>query len=97
MIITDHRSNAQRETHVHLAIGTDPMLTGWGPCKNGNSFAAWAFNSERAAAAVLDLLATRKGLKRMRLVYDPPGNPYRPSPSCGHLSIYPVAPGHWLA
>jgi len=88
MKINDRRTGKQRETHTWLVVGTDPFLSGWGECKNGSSYAAWACKPTDRMAC-LSWVEGRGDMKRVREVYDPPNDPYRPnSAHCGHLSIY---------
>ena len=86
--ITDDRTEQERKTHVHLVVGTDSFMSGWGWAEGGSSFAAWACDSEAEAARCFDRVEARQEMKRVRHIYDPPSNPYRPGATCAQLHIY---------
>ena len=88
MITVDRRTEEQRKTHVWLVVGTDAGMSGWGQCKNGSSYAAWACTEQELNDC--ECWVERRGdLTRVRRVYDPPHAPYKPNTShCDHLSVY---------
>jgi hypothetical protein len=49
MIITDHRTPEQKETHPILIVGTDKFLGGWPKFKGGVSYSAWACKEEETS------------------------------------------------
>ena len=88
MKIIDRRAPEQREKLTYLVVGTDPFMSGWGECKHGSSYAAWAC-SEQDWNDCECWVERRGDLNRVRRVFDPPSAPYSPnSTHCGHLSIY---------
>lgn len=89
MKIKDDRNDEQRDTHRYLVIGTDTFLSGWGEANGGNSYAAWACEGPEAARTVRERIRARGEMRRVRVVYSSPSNPYRPNPrTCKHLHIY---------
>ena len=93
-IITDNRTDAERDTHRFLVIATDRFLSGWGKARGGLSYAAWACDTEERARAVQDWAESRSDSARVRLVIELPGERYRPGKACAHCHIYVVHPGH---
>ena len=93
MIMTDDRTSAERATHTILVGGTDRFMSGWGKAAGGNSFAFWACvpDNERA---VRQWVESRRDIMRFRVLYSPPGRPYRPSGNCVHCHIYTVHEAH---
>jgi len=91
--VVDDRTDAQRESHTTLIIGTDRFLSDWGGAAGGKSYAAWACTWEHSKA-VLAWVGGRWDMTRVRVVYDPPAVPYRPSRGCAHMRIYVVDQDH---
>ena len=90
MIIEDDRSEAQKQSHTWLVIGTDKWLSGWGKAEGGKSFAVWACEP-RHFRAVTKWAEERGALSRIR--WRKRSAPYKPS-GRGHTPIYVVEPGH---
>lgn len=91
MIIQDDRTDAQRQSHTWLIVGTDTFMSGWGEAEGGTSYAAWACKPEDRSR-VLAWVENRKDMKRVREAseYD---RKYRPS-GRGHCHIYVVDDSH---
>ena len=88
MKIVDRRTDEQKNTHPWLVVGTDLGMSGWGQCKNGSSYAAWACTDQDLRDC--ECMVERRGdLNRVRRVWSPKHDQYKPNSShCGHLSIY---------
>lgn len=95
MVIQDDRTADERETHTTLIVGTDSFMSGWGGATGGVSVAAWAVDRRdtQAVKAVQEWVERRGDLRRVRVVYDLPGNRYRPR-GRGHCHVYVVRAGH---
>lgn len=68
--LIDDRTDAQRQTHTVLVLGTDDAMTRWGrECgmvgKNGRSIAAWACLPEHVDT-VMRWVKGRNDLRRVR-------------------------------
>lgn len=89
MIIDDDRTEMQKNTHRYLVIMTDRFLSGWGMVEGGKSYAAWACEGLHEAQKVETIIRKRSDAMRVRMAYDGPQHPYRPSGK-GHTHIYVV-------
>lgn len=89
MIVVDDRTEAQKDSHRWLVVGTDSFMSGWGGAAGGNSYAAWACETLAEAKAAERWVSARSEMKRVRVVLDGVRLPYRPdSRYCAHLHIY---------
>lgn len=90
--LVDDRSDAQRQTHTVLVLGTDDVMTRWGrECgtvgRNGRSIAAWACEPQHVNT-VMRWAKGRSDLKRVRRatrVYPKRGD---------HIHVYVVTDEH---
>jgi len=88
MFMQDDRTEAQKQTHSVVVVGTDSFLSGWGRAEGGASYAGWACRYEDLNK-VERWVRSRKEMKRVRIV----GSDYRPR-GVGHCHIYVVTNRH---
>lgn len=101
----DDRTQAQKQTHTMLVIGTDKVLSGWGRARGGASIAAWACEPCHMHA-VQKWVEGRTDMKRVRVVSEVNWRKrrqdggatfkrWRPRPhSYKHCHVYVVTAGH---
>lgn len=93
MVVKDDRTDAEKDTHRSLIVGTDSFLSGWGDAKSGASVAAWACLPDDVRT-VEAWVRRRSDMKRVREVYEAAGERrYRPR-NAAHFHIYTVGVGH---
>ena len=90
MEFVDDRTEEQKKSHTMIVLATDRFMSGWGPAKNGASYAGWACKPEDWQK-VFDWVSSRSEMLRVRLV----ANNYRANPQyCAHCHIYVVGENH---
>ena len=83
MILQDDRTEAQRESHPIIWMGTDSFLSGWGRAGGGPSYAGWACTPEDDYECEW-WVRGRSDMRRVRQVV----GTYRPPSGPGHVHIY---------
>ena len=91
----DDRTEEQRKTHTLAVVARDNFMSGWGPCRNGYSRCAWAFDPSKVNSdRVFNWVKHRDEMRYVSLVEI---NSYRVPSGTAHFHIYVCDENHVAA